>query len=312
MGIRTRNHRMLTQPVKKMADGGDDWDSMINGNQYGVPAIAKINTNMSPITANAPGTAPNLNLPSAPPSQGSSFSSTLSNVGTSIAPYASNIVNSFRTPPQPAVPHLDNMVTLRSPSFNNERNATERNINADTEAAARNVDGNTGARIRMYGLSQKLDRLSDINQRDANTKLQTQNEQARANMGVEARNNEKLDNYGNQQVERRIAQQTQQSANLSNLSDKVVGVQNEQAKRAVDLDRTRTLSTLFSKSGVGSRERTILREMGVTDPLGYNYSDLDKKAMGGPMGVRQDHSRGFYRNLAVRGQTLKSLYKAPN
>lgn len=324
MGIKTRYHQMMTRPVKKMVNGGDPWGtnimSAINGTQYQAPPIAKatIPTSMSPITA-APissNNSPNIPLPNAtpaPPSFLSSLPGNIKEAGTSIAPYASNIINSFRTPPQPAAPHLDSMVTLRSPSFGNERNSAERNINADTEVAARNVDGNTGARIRMYGLSQKLDRLSEINQRDSNTRLQTQNDQSRINAGVEARNNEKLDSYSNQQVERRIAEQQQQSSNFANLSDKVTSIQNEREKRDVDLQKTRTLSTLFSKSGVGSRERQILRDMGVPDPTGKNYDDLEKKATGGQMGgIRMDHSRGFYRNLAVRGQTIKSLYKAPN
>lgn len=307
----TKQFRLLNHPLGKKADGGDMFsDDQINGTQYPVaptssgPANVQLPTNMSAAT---------LNLPSGIPApQTSSLSSSIGKIGTSIAPYASNIVNSFRTPPQPSMPHLDNMVTVRSPSFAAERVATERNMNADAESAARNVDGSTGARIRLFNSGQKLDRLSNINERDNNSRLSASNEQARINAGISVRNNEKLDTYGNQQVERQIAQQRTQSENLSNLSDKIVSIQNEREKRNVDLEKTRTMASLFSKSGVGNRERDILRGMGVPDPLGKEYSDLDKKSTGGTMGIRVDHSRGFYRNVPVRSQTLKSTYKAPN
>lgn len=293
---------ILTRPIRrKMAGGGmldwDDINNQIGGNTYAVaPPLANTAGSINPIQAPTGGPSAVLNPPitnSAP--QVSSFSSTMKG----IAPFASNIVNAFRTPPQPPMPHLDNLVTLRSPNFNDERNQVERNTNADAEASARNVDGNTGARIRMFALGQKLDRLSTINERDKNLQLQTQNEQARINAGISTGNNRKLDEYDQQQVERRIAQQQQQSANLSNFSDKYIGIQNENEKRRVDLEKTKTMATLFGKSGVGDRERKTLRDMGVDDPLGRNYTDI--KRVG-----------GFFRGLPLRAQTLKSLYKAPN
>jgi hypothetical protein len=292
---------ILTRPIKKASGGMLDWNDIgdrIAGNSYAVaPPLADTKGSINPIQA------PIMASPSAtfnpPPTTTTSPTSSFSSTMKGIAPFASNIVNAFRTPPQPPMPHLDNLVTLRSPSFNDERNQVERNTNADAEAAARGVDGNTGARIRLFALGQKLDRLSSVNERDKNMQLQTQNEQSRINAGLNAGNNRKLDEYDQQQVERRIAQQQQQSANLSNFSDKYIGIQNENEKRRVDLEKTKTMSTLFGRSGVGDRERKTLRDMGVDDPLGMNYSDVKRAG-------------GFFRGLPLRAQTLKSLYKAPN
>lgn len=289
-----KNFRMMTKPIKKASGGDMDWsniDTTIAGTNQVVPTIGA----SAPMSGSGSITDPSLLNPTQRPS----IFSSLGRVGNSIAPFASNIINGMRTPPQVPVPHLDNMVTLRSPSFNAERNSIERNINADASAAAMNVDGNTGAKIRLFATGQKLDRLSDVNQRDVNTRLQTQNEQARINTGISTGNNRKLDEFGQQQVERSIAQQNQQSANLSNLSDKIVGIQNENEKRRVDLQKTRTMSTLFSRSGVGDRERKLLKAMGVDDPLGQDYKDVKRNG-------------GFFRGLPLRAQTLKSLYKAPN
>lgn len=307
-------HKMLTSPIKrKFDDGGDFWDNTqnsINGVYRAPIPVAGGN----PIGAKAPSTIAPLSI-----NQGqvntspSSLLSSSGNIASSIMPFASNILNSFTKPPQPSQPHLDNPVTLRAPSYGAEKADVLRNINADTEGAARQVDGNTGAKIRLFNMGQKLERLGSINERESNAKIATQNEQARINSGLMGRNNDKLDRYGNEQVERQIAIQKSRSENISNFSDKVIGMQNENAKKQLDLDKTKVMSTLFSRSGVGDRERTILKKLGVSDPLGQDYSDLEeKKANGGLMGVRYDHSRGFYRNIPVRAQSLKSLYRAPN
>lgn len=303
------SQRRLLSPVKKMADGGDmDWGSIYD-------KLAPAAGSVAPI---APSTIQPLDVsgaPQAPKQSVTSFSSSISAVSRSLAPFASNMVNALRTPPKPAVPHLDNFVTLQAPSYNNDRAEVSREINGTNAAIDRTVDGNTGAKIRLFNQGQKLERLSAINQSEHNTQVGLIGEQGKINAGISARNNEKLDIYGNQQVERQVAQQREQSANVANFSDKVVGIQNEEEKRRVDLEKTKVMSTLFSRSGVGDRERKILKEIGVPDPLGKSYSDLEEiKRNGGYMAgggamARPTAGSTYYRNIPLRGQTLKSLYK---
>lgn len=298
--------RRLLTPVRKFTDGGDlDWDSIYNKLAPSAGSVAPI----------APSTIAPLDFSGAPqaPVGTNGALSAAGAISKSLAPFASNIVNAFRTPPQPSVPHLDNFVTLQAPSYNNDRAEVSREINGTNAAVDRTVDGNTGARIRLFNQGQKLEKLSAVNQAEHNAQTGLVNEQGKINAGISARNNEKLDIYGNQQVERKIAQQREQSANISNFSDKVVGIQNENAKRQVDLDKTRVMSTIFTKSGVGDRERKMLKELNVPDPLGKNYEDIKMK-MGGYMAGGGSMSRPtagstYFRNIPLRGQTLKSLYK---
>ena len=73
------------------------------------------------------------------------------------------------------------------------------------------------------------------------------------------------------------------------------------------------LSTLFTTSGVERRERQMLKDQGVPDPEGKNYSDLDEKKYGGKikmMGLGgATVSKSFYRGIPIRAQNFKSLYK---
>lgn len=297
--IKSINRRLL-MPVKKMASGGDlDW-SDVDSKIQPVGAVGA-----APITANAPSTVSPLQISGPTSSPTSSLSGTLANASNAIMPYASNIVNQFQRPPNVPLPHQDSLVTLNSPSFANDRNEVNRDVNTVNASVDRSVDGQTAAKIKLFNLGQKLDKLSAVNQADHNMQLQTNNDAARINAGISARNNEKLDQFNNEQVARKLAIQREQSANLSNASDKFIGIQNENAKRQLDLDKTKTMSTLFSSSGVGDRERTKLKELGVPDPLGKSYEDIKK--YGGMMRL----GGSFYRGIPIRGQTLKSLYKAP-
>jgi len=302
-------HKMLTRPIKRYDNGGgfkyDALGKLFSGATdpivpvAGVPQDAGFSQSFEPLTGgistNSGGAA------------GTSRSARMKDILggiDSVMPYASNLINSFRTPPKPALPTTDNYVSLQAPSFANDRTEAARNINADTENAARAVDGQTGARIRMYGLSNKLEKFSAINQAEHNARTSVLNEQAKINAGISARNNEKMDQYNRENIERQIALQRERSANIANLSDKYIAIGNEKRKAQVDLDKTKTMSQIFTGSGVSGRLRKLLKESGVPDPTGNEYKDV--KAYGGSV-----QRRSFYRNLQSRAQTLKSLYKAP-
>lgn len=310
----------MTSPVK-MENGGDFWGD-ISGFLSGTPKVAPIATIASPISADAPN--PNkgpLDInpypePKAPPTSSGTFNLTGASKGIgaitdSLAPFASNIVNGLRTPPQPHSPQLDNMVTLRAPNYDNDRADVERNINASNAAIDRTVDGQTGAKIRLFNEGQKLERLSSVNQPEHNAQIETSNNAARINSGIMSRNTDRLNQYGDEKVERQIAQQREQSANISNASDKYVGIQNEKRKAQVDLEKTQTLANIFTNSGVKDRLRKTMKDQGLPDPMGKDYKDLDSKAFGGALGGRNSY-RSFYRGIQPRAQTLKSLYKPVN
>lgn len=307
-------HKMLTRPVKRYDNGGgfkyDALGKLFSGAAEpivpvaGQPQDAGLTQSFEPLTGSlSTGPGPAVGTSSSKPSLKGILGG-LSQGLDNVMPYASNILNSFKTPPRPALPTTDNYVSLQTPSFANDRNEAARNINADTENAARAVDGQTGAKIRMYGLSTKLDRFSTINQQEHNTRTGILNEQAKINAGVNARNNEKTDQYNRDLTERDLAIQRERSANFANLSDKYIAIGNEKRKQQVDLEKTKTMAQIFTGSGVNGRLRKLLKESGVPDPEGKDYKDV--KATGGSV-----PRRAFYRNLQSRAQTLKSLYKAP-
>lgn len=314
-------HNTMNNPVKKMADGGF-WDDL-NASLSGTPKVAPVATTAQPIVAlegpNQQQGPLNINPypePKSPSASGTfnfgKATNTVSSITDSIAPFASNIVNGLRTPPQPHSPQLDNMVTLRAPSFDNDRAEVSREINSTNASVDRTVDGQTAAKIKLFNQGTKLEKLSSINQTDHNSQLQTSNDQARINSGIQSRNTERLNQYGDQQVERKIAGQREQSANLSNFSDKYVGIQNEKRKAQVDLDKTKTMATLFTKSGVVDRERKMLMDAGVPDPTGKNYEDI--KVYGGKIKTMALGGnvvpRSFYKGVNPRSQTFRSLYKS--
>lgn len=290
--------RRLTMPAR-MATGGK---------MYRLPSVQ--DDDVAPdVNATTPGSPMNLDFSGAPtynaspaasgqPSKWATIGQKVANVGESLAPFASNIMNAFQKPPMPALPTYDNSVTLTAPNYNNERNQVSREINGTNANLYRNLDANTAARLSQNNLGVKLNQLSAINEKENNQRAETSNRQALVNSGIQNRNNDKTDVYNQQLVERSIAQGRTQSENIANAGDKYVGIQNEKRKAKVDLEKTKTMAELFRNSGVGSRLRQQLMEDGVNDPTGQDYSDLkkDKKAAGGVIGPRS----GFYRALRAR------------
>ncbi len=205
----------------------------------------------------------------------------VASVGSSLAPYASNIVNAFRKPPQPPTPTMDAPPVFKRLNFENQRYQVNREINAADVAADRTLASNTAQSVRQFNLGQRLNSLSRVNDAETMANTQIDNQQAMANAGVAAGNNAKWDDFRNQQVERRIAMQREQSANLSNAADKFVGIQNEKNKAKVDLEKARVLSSIYKNSGVLDRQRKFWKQQGIEDPLGMGYKDL--KMYGGKL-----------------------------
>lgn len=152
-----------------------------------------------------------------------------------IAPFASNIINSFRKPPKPPTPHLDSQITLNHVNLNNDRAQVERGIRGENTNASKVLDENSAQAIRQQNLGVRASQLSSVNQSEANTNANIDSEATKINAGIRAGNNAKLDNYDNAGVERTIAMQRESSANLANAADKYIGIGNEKAKNDLDV-----------------------------------------------------------------------------
>lgn len=287
-----------------MSDGGDipfrkpfgAYDYPYTYNQerpaYSRQDTVPIDRSTLPIAATIPANAqvPAINPSVQPVEQSSALSKVLNWTGKNVAPaikaaspFASNIINSLRKPPMPITPTYNSPVTLSGVNMDNERARVSREINAGSAAADRTVDGNTAAAIKRFDQGTKLDRYSQIAEQENNTNAGIRNQQAQINAGIQAGNNQKLDNYHDQLTDRQIAQQREQSMNLANAGEKLTGIQNETEKRRVDLAKTQVLSTIFDKSGVLNRQRLKWKKLGIEDPLGQDYKGLEEKKFGGTL-----------------------------
>lgn len=187
-------------------------------------------------------------------------------IADSLAPFASNIVNSFRKPPVPKAPTLASPVTLGKVDYSADRAATESAVRGADLAAERGLDGNTAAAVRASSLATKLGAISRINQNEANENTQIGNRQTMINSEIGMRNNMLKDNYNNTLTEMEIADQNQKGANLANAADKYIAIKNQDKARALEEKKFNITSRLFDNSGVMNRFLQDLREKGITDP----------------------------------------------
>lgn len=217
-----------------------------------------------PNAATNPGTA----APAAGASGWQSVFGTASKISSSVAPYVSNIANSFRKPPMPAMPGLVNPVTLPNINLDNARNRISRATHAQDINADRALSPQAAAAVRNANLAKEIEGTSQVSEQEAFLNSRQRTEAAGMNLNVDTMNNAAMNHYRDSIVERNIAMQKEQSANLSNAVDKNIGMQNEQAKRDLDLKKMGVLSQMWKDSGVYDRLLKRLKDQGIDDPTG--------------------------------------------
>ena len=195
-----------------------------------------------------------------------------------ITPFISNISNSFRRAPRPNVPVLDDFTTLKKVDFSDQRHQVRRTMNAAGKATERNVDANTAEAVKAFNRGQEFNQLSTINERENNINVGIGNQQVMMDAQVKASNTDRQNDYQTAKTAADIADQREQSANVANAGNKMVMIGNEKRKAQVERDKIRVLSSLFTKSGVSTRQNTwrdSLRKQGVKDPFGIDYADME-------------------------------------
>jgi hypothetical protein len=171
-----------------------------------------------------------------------------------IAPYASNIINSFSKPPKTRAPHLDSSVSATHVNMDNDRAMVERGVRGANIAADRNLDENTAIAVKASNQATRYNQLSDVNAKERNMNVGIDNETAKVNAQVAANNNAKRDAFDNSNVERGIAIKREQSANIANVGDKIVGIRNEKAKADLELKKYGILMSTDAARGVMDRK----------------------------------------------------------
>jgi hypothetical protein len=195
-------------------------------------------------------------------------------VGNTVAPFISNIANAFRKPPKPALPYLNSFTNLNKVNFDDERNRVSRAVSSADASVDRNLPSNAGAAVKAANLGTKLNQLSSINEKEANINTQIGNQQAEMDLRTQYVNNEKRDEYNDLMVQSNVAQQREQSQNLSNAADKYVSIRNENDKRKIDLSKTQTMLHAFDGSGVDKALRYKMFLNNEVDPTGQDFADV--------------------------------------
>lgn len=186
-----------------------------------------------------------------------------------LAPYASNIINGLRKPPSVPNPKLDSEVTLSKVNYDSDRANVSSNLRGVTRGAFRTLDENSANAVGLAARGNAVNQMSTINQGEQNQNVGIANQKAGMNAQIRAGNNQKIDQTNQMRVERGVAQQREQSANISNAADKYVGIENEKAKANLDLTKFGIIADMYNKDGVSG---AILPRMG-TNPLGTEYQN---------------------------------------
>lgn len=187
-------------------------------------------------------------------------------MATAAAPFISNVANAFRRPPMPKRGVPNPYVNLQKINLQEERNAVEKGTHAANESADRNVDANTAEAIKAFNRGTEFEKLTSINDRQNQANIGISNQQSVMDAQTTAGNNEKVDEYNQNLVERNVAQQREQSANLANTGDKMVAIRNEKEKGRVEIEKSKVLGSMFARSGVDKRNNYYLMKAGAKNP----------------------------------------------
>lgn len=235
----------------------------------------------------------NQTTPTAAATSTSGWQKVFSGAGA-VAPYASNIANSFHRPPMPPIPGVVNPVTLSNIDLSEARNRISRTTRAQDLNADKTLDPQTAAAVRNANLAKEIEGTSQVSEQEAFLNSRQRAEAAGMNLNVDTMNTAAMNHYKEAITERNIAGQREQSQNLANASDKFIGQQNERAKADLDLKKINVLSQMWKDSGVYDQMLKKLKEQGITDPTGIlEQRDPTVHAMGGKLRrVFPEHDMG--------------------
>lgn len=195
----------------------------------------------------------------------------------SIAPYASNIINTFRRAPKSPEPHLDPLVTLQRVNMSNDLNEVGKDVYAANRSSDMNLDENSAAAVKQYTLAQSFANKSKIRESERNANMEISNREMQINAGITASNNNKLDLQSRDNVERRVANQQFGAENLANAADKYQAIQNEGAKATLEGKKLEVIKSMYDGDGVATRAFKKLQDI-MQDPAGVEFIAAGKKA----------------------------------
>jgi hypothetical protein len=193
-----------------------------------------------------------------------------------LAPFVSNIANAFRKPPIPRTQIPDQYTALQKINMNDARNQVTTTYQAADRSAERNIDSNAAEAIKAFNRGERISKLSTINEQEAIANSAIDRQQAGMDAAVTASNIAKQNKYRDELVERQIANQREQSANLANAGDKMAMLTTEKRKGRTEIEKAKVMSTAFKNSGVYDRLLKKWEETGI-NPLKGAYGGMIPK-----------------------------------
>ncbi len=169
-----------------------------------------------------------------------------------IAPYASNIINSFRRAPRPTVPRPYQYNRLTPVSYGASRAEAERAVYGANQGL--NALGeNAATAVRTANLTQGIRSVNQINEAEANENAQISNRVGVLNTQIANSNVDNLNRFDDMNVNAQMIDVQQQSANMANAADKYIAIRNQQRLADLEGQKFQVLSKIYEESGVLDR-----------------------------------------------------------
>lgn len=169
-----------------------------------------------------------------------------------VAPFVSNVINSFRRAPRPMAPRPYQYMKLRPVNYNASRTEAARAVYGANQGAGL-LDENTAAAVRTGNLTQGIRAVNAVNEQEANQNTMISNQAAQVNTQIDNAYTDNLNRYDDANVNARMADMQQQSGNLANAADKYVAIRNQMRMAELEGQKYQILSDLYKDSGVLER-----------------------------------------------------------
>jgi len=187
-------------------------------------------------------------------------------------PYLSNIYSAFTRPPAAPNPILNTPVSLQRMSMDVDRTQVEGDYR-DTLRNSDLVDVATSTRAKLAAKAAKFNQLSKVNETERNVNKEIANQEMTMNNAINQANRQALYNKQLQDVERQNAIINQQTANVSNVTDKMIA---QQARRDQENLELQKMDILANYDQFGN-----LRKYMASKGLGEDATGFKTNAMGG-------------------------------
>lgn len=203
-----------------------------------------------------------------------------------VVPYISNIANSFKRAPLPSAPGSINPVAATRVNFDSQRAEADRMLRGANIGADKNLDENTAGAVKASNLASGIRAKNSISENESNMNSQIGLQTNQLNASIDMQNTAMGNQWKRDLVEANVANQREQSANLSNAADKYIGQQQFKSAQELDREKYNAMKPLWSRSGVDDRtfgeDSAYAADLKKRNPVQYD-AWYGKKAYGGRM-----------------------------